>query len=137
MSTIPQGTDAEQGEFWRLVFEAHQASGLKVKLFCRREGLTEWSFYHWRKKLGLSARRKTGGESIPRVKEIDRVASSIAEKTMPRGGEFMEVPLPMVHSGGATGQLRFASGCVLQFDAGISRGSLMNILSSLRELGLC
>lgn len=135
MSKVPQGTDAEQVEFWRMAFEAHQSSGLTVKQFCRREGLAEWSFYPWRKKLGLSARGTTAGESIPPVKEIARVAPRIAEEAISRGGEFMEVSL--AGASAATGQLRFATGCVLQFDLGISRGSLTTILSSLRELGLC
>jgi hypothetical protein len=118
-----------------MAFEAYEAGGLTVKQFCWREGLTEWSFYYWQKKLGLSARGTSAGESIPPVKEIARIAPRIAEGTISRGGEFMEVSLPAASP--AIGQLRFAGGCVLQFDLGISRSSLTTILSSLRELGLC
>lgn len=58
----------EQMEFWHLVIESYQASGLTVKDFCRQEGLSLSSYYLWRKKLantGSSNRgaRKRGSDS--------------------------------------------------------------------------
>ena len=44
-------SEAQEQQFWQMVFETHQASGLTVKQFCKNEGLAEWSFYHWKKKL--------------------------------------------------------------------------------------
>lgn len=38
-------------EFWRLVLESHQQSGLNVSQFCRREGISTSSFYNWQKRL--------------------------------------------------------------------------------------
>jgi len=46
-----QVKNREQVEFWRLVIESYQASGLTVKDFCRQEGLSMSSYYLWRKKL--------------------------------------------------------------------------------------
>lgn len=40
---------AEQESFWRLVLEEHQGSGLSVRVFCKREGISEPSFYAWRR----------------------------------------------------------------------------------------
>lgn len=37
-------------EFWRLVLESHQQSGLNVSQFCRREGISTSSFYNWQKR---------------------------------------------------------------------------------------
>lgn len=41
----------EKAEFWGFVISEHHKSGLSVREFCRREGVSEPSFYQWRKKL--------------------------------------------------------------------------------------
>jgi hypothetical protein len=38
-------------EFWRLVLESYQQSGLSVKQFCTRESISPSSFYNWQKRL--------------------------------------------------------------------------------------
>ena len=45
------GKSNEKEEFWRLVIEEQGASGLSVRAFCEREGVSEPSFYAWRKRL--------------------------------------------------------------------------------------
>lgn len=42
---------AEKESFWRLVLEEYQRSGLAVRAFCQREGLSEPSFYAWRREI--------------------------------------------------------------------------------------
>lgn len=42
---------AEKESFWRWVIEEHQRSGLTVRAFCQREGISEPSFYGWRREL--------------------------------------------------------------------------------------
>ncbi len=46
--------DAEKEQFWRLVLEEHQKSGLSVREFCRAESISEPSFYTWRRTLAKS-----------------------------------------------------------------------------------
>ena len=41
----------EETEFWKLVVESYQKSGMTVQQFCQQEGLSASSFYNWRKKL--------------------------------------------------------------------------------------
>jgi transposase len=36
---------------WRERFAEHERSGLTVKQFCQERGITQWSFYAWRKRL--------------------------------------------------------------------------------------
>lgn len=45
---------------WRELVERQTASGLTVREFCRREGLSAWSLYEWRSKL-----RNGGAEDPP------------------------------------------------------------------------
>ena len=42
---------SEKESFWRLALEEFQGSGLSVRAFCRREGLSEPSFFSWRRTL--------------------------------------------------------------------------------------
>ena len=44
----------EKTEFWKFVFAEHVRSGLSVRAFCQREGVSEPSFYQWRKKLAVN-----------------------------------------------------------------------------------
>jgi transposase-like protein len=46
--------DVEKEQFWRLVLEEHQKSGLSVREFCRAESISEPSFYAWRRTLAKS-----------------------------------------------------------------------------------
>ena len=41
----------KRGEEWRERIEAQERSGVSVKQFCEERGLTEQSFYFWRKRL--------------------------------------------------------------------------------------
>jgi len=42
---------SEKEQFWRLVLEEHSLSGLSAREFCRRESISEPSFYSWRRKI--------------------------------------------------------------------------------------
>lgn len=46
---------AEKAAFWKYVLSEHVESGLSISAFCRREGVSQASFYQWRKKLVGSA----------------------------------------------------------------------------------
>ena len=50
---------AEKEAFWRLVIDEQESSGLSVRAFCKRESVSEPSFYAWRKEL---ERRDRAGE---------------------------------------------------------------------------
>ena len=43
--------DREKERQWRKRLSDHGASGLSVRAFCRREGVTEPQFYAWRREL--------------------------------------------------------------------------------------
>lgn len=52
-------SDPGKVELWRARFARHAQSGMKTAEFCAAEGVTQGSFYAWRRKLGLSQPRKT------------------------------------------------------------------------------
>ena len=47
-----QPKTAKRAEYWRERISEQERSGLSVQGFCREQGLTEQSFYAWRKRLG-------------------------------------------------------------------------------------
>jgi hypothetical protein len=44
-------TQAARREFWRQLIAAQQQSGMTVRAFCQQRRTSEYSFYHWRKRL--------------------------------------------------------------------------------------
>jgi hypothetical protein len=50
-STVEQSPANSKADQWAERIAAQQRSGVSVKQFCKEEGLTEYSFYAWRKRL--------------------------------------------------------------------------------------
>jgi hypothetical protein len=62
-------TSEEECRFWQMVIETFRTSNLSVKQFCKKEGIAEWSFYHWRKKLRPLPSETGVGEKIISLSE--------------------------------------------------------------------
>jgi hypothetical protein len=113
MSKATRVSQDEQRQFWRMVFETQQASGLTIKQFCQNEGISEAGFYSWRKKL-----------------------AAIDKPPKPVGSEgFIEVSLPGHSSVGL--ELVFSSSHTLRIPAGADPAFLGHVLSALKQAGLC
>jgi hypothetical protein len=51
-SCVEEGASASaKVNQWRELLAEHGRSGLTVKQFCQERGITQWSFYAWRKRL--------------------------------------------------------------------------------------
>jgi hypothetical protein len=50
-TAVEQTKSNAKADEWAERIAAHQRSGISVKQFCRERGLTEYSFYAWRKRL--------------------------------------------------------------------------------------
>ena len=105
-------SDIEQQKFWEMAIETWQSSGLPVRQFCRQEGLSEPSFYSWRRKLKNN-------------KPKDKSAPS----------DFVEVYLP--GPGSSPLELVLKSGSVLRISPSTESELLTRVISVLREAGLC
>jgi transposase-like protein len=44
-------TQVARLDFWRQLIAKQQQSGISVRAFCQQHGTSEYSFYHWRKRL--------------------------------------------------------------------------------------
>ncbi len=102
--------------FWRAAIKTWRDSGMSVSRFCKAEGLTEGTFYNWRKKLA------DGQSQASEQKDLN--SSAFIELTMPKSDP---VALELVLSSGHT----------LRINSAADPRILIDVLSSLREAGLC
>src|SRR5437868_5350753 len=92
-------------EYWREVISEHDRSGLTVHAFCIQRGLTEASFYNWRKQLRGNA----------------PLSFALVERTDSRNGRNAPV------------EVMLASGERVQVAPGTDAATLRMVLAVLRE----
>ena len=104
MSTDTQGLSGDQAGYWEMVVETWRGSGLSVREFCEREGLSKASFYGWRRKLASGDESPSG------------------DPTVSEPGSFIEVS-PARECSGAL-ELVLTSGNTLKMSAGVDGETL-------------
>ena len=115
-------SQAEERDFWRMVFETHQASGLTVKQFCQNEGLAVWSFYRWKRVLCAAG----CGEAGPYPVKTPGVAEQPVRP--PRFHQIAQVTASCPDL-----QIDFPTGIHLQVHGHCDRQLLREAVSLLRE----
>jgi hypothetical protein len=114
--SVEQKSDTDQQQFWQMVIETWKSSGLSVRQFCKKESLSEPSFYSWRKKLaGDDSEQDNQHESEPSA--------------------FIEVAMPQNNS--AVIELLLTSGNTLKIPVGVDAKTLTTIISVLHQTNLC
>src|SRR5947207_301345 len=91
---------------WAERIAAQQRAGISVKEFCKEQGLTEYSFYAWRKRL-----QQTGP-----------VRFALVDRNPRRQERAVEAPLELV----------LATGERLRIDTGVDAATLRTVLDVLR-----
>jgi putative transposase len=88
---MSRGSDGEKVKLWRERFRRYAKSALSVEDFCRGEGVSAATFYHWRKKLArASSRRQSGKRGAFRPVMVTASVSALSVR-LP-GGVELEVP---------------------------------------------
>lgn len=57
---VPSSSTPKERE-WRGILARWKTSGLKGRAFCRREGIEESSFFHWKREIRLRDQRRQVG----------------------------------------------------------------------------
>ncbi len=104
-ATEERGTNPKAAE-WAERIAAQQRSGNTVKQFCREHGLTEYSFYAWRKRLQCE----------------EPVRFALVERKVPRQERTAEPLLELV----------LTSGERLRIGAGVDPSTLRAVVEVLR-----
>ena len=110
-------SDTDQQQFWQMVLDTFKSSGLSIRRFCKQEGLSEPSFYSWRKRLTQVDESETDKEEVCQSEP------------------FIQVSLPTETYEGL--ELVLASGNTLRISSGADVKTLTHVLSALCEAGLC
>jgi len=104
--TIEQGPAHSKADQWAERIAAQQRGGISVKQFCREQGLTEYSFYAWRK----------------RLQETGPVRFALVDRRPRRQERAAEAALELV----------LATGERLRISAGVDAATLHTVLDVLR-----
>ena len=72
-----QQRDPAKEDFWRDAVKRFAGSVLSVREFCKREQLTEPSFYAWRRKLAKRDNQDTAEPTFIPAQVVDHVAPAI------------------------------------------------------------
>ena len=116
MSKKQTKSNDDRRQFWQMVIETWQNSGMSIAKFCKAEGFSEGAFYNWRKKLAVPT-------------------SVLAKPSESSPSAFIKVALP--ESEHAPIELELSSGNILRIHSGADNKTLSNVLSVLHEVGLC
>ena len=115
MIIIQTKSNKDRRQFWQTVIETWQISGMPVSKFCKAEGLSEGSFYNWRKRLSGQSQPNKKGESS---------SSGFIEVAIPRGDHTAL-------------ELILSSGHTLRIGSCVESKTLSDVISVLRQAGLC
>lgn len=114
MSTKEKSFDSDQQrQFWQMAIEAHKESGLSIAAFCKKEGVSEAAYYYWRRKLA-------GDVTGPKEKS----ATNFLEVVIPGNNTFAV-------------ELALTSGNTLRISSVADNKILSDVLSALKQAGLC
>ena len=87
-----QRRNPDREAFWRKTFSDRLQSGLSIRAFCEREGLSEPTYHYWRRELKKRDAAKTAETSF-----------------LPVEVQFPATPIEIVFSHGTT--VRVGNGC--------------------------
>ena len=117
MSKAHAASQAERRQFWQMVLETWQVSGLSVRQFCQNEGLTQGTFYYWRRKLSASCENPRASDPVGASEEFVDVTSLIQSPTVL--------------------DLALRSGHTLRMTTATDPHFLSQVLQVLQQVGLC
>lgn len=113
---MPKKQSGEKELYWRELMQRQAESGLSVRQFCVREGVSEPSFYAWRQRLGGGWKRKAEG------------ASGRAAGLATNGREF--IPLELIEASAAL-ELIHPRGYRIRVTGPIDASNLQRLLDVL------
>jgi hypothetical protein len=105
-TVIEEKTTRPKADEWAERIASQRRSGMSVKQFCKEQGLTEYSFYAWRKRLG----------------EKGPVRFALVERNAPQRERTAEAVLELV----------LATGERLRIGTGVDTATLQVVLGVLR-----
>ncbi len=90
-------------QYWRGLIAEQERSGQTAREFAEERGLSPWSLYGWRSRLGVAGDRKRGGRGTAGRHDVPAEAELVAVDVVGggSGGEVGSLPLFEVEIGEA------------------------------------
>lgn len=120
--------NGEKERFWREVVDGHAGSGLPVRQYCTDRGVSEPSFFAWRRELARrdSAANKQAKSSPKRAKP--------KLKPQPAPQRFAQLQIaPSALASGACIEIVLAAGTRVLVPPGVCRATLHDVLTALER----
>ena len=115
---------ATKERYWRTVVRRHTRSGQTVREFCRGQGLSEASFYAWRREL---SRRDAAAKPMRQHSLCEQVEVA---SSRPRFLPIAVVPDSPTPLACGVVEVAFPSGAVLRLPAATKPGMIAAVLSA-------
>ncbi len=113
-------SSTKRERFWRELLARHAGSGLSVRQFCGAEGVSEQSFYQWRKRFAAATRPV-----------VDN-ASSVASRPSVQDGSGLFLPMGLLGgSPRAKLEILHPTGCRVRLVGAVSAQDLRVVLEVL------
>lgn len=128
--------DAAKERFWREVIGVHAGSGLSVKAHCLKHGISEASFFAWRRELARrdAELRHPSKASQPldskRARQTSRRKDLTERRAAPLWAQLHVTP-GEASSRGATIEIVLPAGVRVLVSEGTSRQSLIDVFAVL------
>jgi transposase-like protein len=121
--------DGAKERFWRRVVGRQGRSGRSVRDYCRQHGLSEPSFYAWRRELRRRGGRRVSPERRPAAGGANR------RRAAPLPAKFVPVRVAEeLVSPSAALELAFPSGAVLRWPAAFEPAAVVAVVSAWERL---
>jgi len=72
---MTRGGNEERERFWREAIQEQKASGLSISAFCRERGVSEASFFSWRRKLTRRDQDEVAAKFVPLRCDVPSMAT--------------------------------------------------------------
>jgi hypothetical protein len=124
--------DPGKEQAWRAVLDRQRCSGLSIRAFCRRDAISQVSFYAWRRE--LVRRDREAPRTRPEARRPDAMTTFIPMLLKPQSVDVDRVPdvrrvLEVTWSDGS--RVRAWPGC----DAALLQAALRGLLSAAQVGG--
>ena len=120
--------DVEKERFWRQVVKGHAGSGLSVRQYCADRGVSEPSFFAWRRELTeRDAAANRPARSVPRR----AIAPAISQRPALRFAQLQIAPSEL--ASGALIEIVLPTGIRIRIPRGVCQNTLSSVLDALER----
>ena len=119
----------EKERFWRQVVREHSGSGLSVRQYCTDRGVSEPSFFAWRREL---ARRDAAANKQAKSSPRRAIARAMSQRPTPPRFAQLQIA-PSEPASGACIEIALPAGIRIRVPRGVCQDTLSKVLGALER----